>query len=82
MGGKKNTKNVRHHLCTFPKCDNQPITCWTGSTRPAVSWNLVTLKTNFAQYKNFVCDHIWNFLTDVLKLFDLIFRNKDFESKR
>ena len=36
------------------KCDNQLITWWTGITRPAGSWNLVTLKTNFAQYKNFV----------------------------
>ena len=33
----------------------QLITWWTGITRPAGSWNLVTLKTNFAQYKNFVC---------------------------
>ena len=36
------------------KCDNQLITWWTGITRPAGSWNLVTLKTNFAQNKNFV----------------------------
>ena len=36
------------------KCDNQLITWWTGITRPAGSCNLVTLKTNFAQYKNFV----------------------------
>jgi hypothetical protein len=38
------------------KCDNQLITWLTGITRPAGSCNLVTLKTNFAQYKNFV----WN----------------------
>ena len=37
------------------KCDNQLITWLTGITRPAGSCNLVTLKTNFAQYKNFVC---------------------------
>ena len=36
------------------KCDNQLITWLTGITRPAGSCNLVTLKTNFAQYKNFV----------------------------
>ena len=37
------------------KCDNQLITWLTGITRPDGSCNLVTLKTNFAQYKNFVC---------------------------
>ena len=37
------------------RCDNQLITWWTGITRPTGSCNLVTLKTNFAQYKNFVC---------------------------
>ena len=37
------------------KCDNQLITWLTGITRPAGSCNLVTLKTNFVQYKNFVC---------------------------
>ena len=36
------------------KCDNQLITWLTGITRPAGSCNLVTLKTNSAQYKNFV----------------------------
>ena len=36
------------------KCDNQLITWLTGIARPAGSCNLVTLKTNFAQYKNFV----------------------------
>ena len=36
------------------KCDNQLITWLTGITRPAGSCNLVTLKTNFDQYKNFV----------------------------
>ena len=36
------------------KCDDQLITWLTGTTRPAGSCNLVTLKTNFGQYKNFV----------------------------
>ena len=36
------------------KCDNRLITWLTGITRPAGSCNLVTLKINFAQYKNFV----------------------------
>ena len=36
------------------KCDNQLITWLTGITRPAGSCNVVNLKTNFAQYKNFV----------------------------
>jgi hypothetical protein len=36
------------------KCDNQLITWLTGITRTAGSCNLVTLKTNFAQYKNLV----------------------------
>ena len=36
------------------KRDNQLITWLTGITRTAGSCNLVTLKTNFAQYKNFV----------------------------
>ena len=40
------------------KCDNQLITWLTGITRPAGSCNLVTLKTNFAQYKNFVCFNV------------------------
>ena len=34
------------------KCDNQLITWLTCITRPAGSCNLVTLKTNFAPYKN------------------------------
>ena len=46
------------------KCDNQLITWLTGITRPAGSCNLVTLKTNFAQYKNFVCCCVKFFLSD------------------
>ena len=48
------------------KCDNQLITWWTGITRPAGSCNLVTLKTNFAQYKNFV----WSSLKDLKPTFN------------
>ena len=36
------------------KCNNQLITWLEGITRPAGSCNLVTLKTNFAQYKNYI----------------------------
>ena len=36
------------------KCANRLITWLTGIPRPAGSCNLVTLKTNFAQYKKFV----------------------------
>ena len=36
------------------KCD-QLITWLTGITRPAGSYNPVTLSTNFARDKNFVC---------------------------
>ena len=44
------------------KCDNQLITWLTVITRPAGSCNLVTLKTNFAQYKNFVgMNFLWCF---------------------
>ena len=33
------------------KCDNQLITWWMGINRPAGSWNLVPLKTNFAHIR-------------------------------
>ena len=36
------------------KCDRLHDSWLTGITRPAGSCNLVTLSTNFAQYKNFV----------------------------
>jgi hypothetical protein len=36
------------------KCDRLRDSWLTGITRPAGSCNLVTLSTNFAQYKNFV----------------------------
>ena len=50
------------------KCDNQLINWWTGITRPADSWNLVTLKTNFAQYKNFVCVPLKKYLVETVKI--------------
>jgi hypothetical protein len=37
------------------KCDRLRDSWLTGITRSAGSCNLVTLSTNFAQYKNFVC---------------------------
>jgi hypothetical protein len=55
------------------KCDNQLITWWTGITRPAGSWNLVTLKTNFAQYKNFV----W-VVHSIIYQYNLFFQKDDF----
>ena len=36
------------------KCDRLRDSWLTGITRPAGSCNLVTLSTNFAQYKNFI----------------------------
>ena len=56
--------NWRQRLCY--ECNNQLITWWTGITRTAGSWNLVTLKTNFAQYKNFVWP-IFSFLWRIWK---------------
>ena len=49
------------------KCDNQLITWLTSITRPAGSCNLVTLKTNFAKYKNFVWS--WSNTTYMYKCF-------------
>ena len=45
----------------------------TGITESDGSCNLVTLSTNFDQYKNFVCPWTWNSITGI----DLDFKVKD-----